>query len=135
VKGEWHGSTVSVVLMADSMCKIPPAMNTLVNVGTTKPPAWIDSPPQTPGYVTSVGMAVLYYHPISSWHEAEKIGRRNLAATVSSSVRQLEKQTATEGQAISHSEIRAQLSNVRVLRRWEDPKEGICYVLMRMPMQ
>ena len=77
-------------------------------------------------------MAPQYYYESSSWKEAERMARRNLARSVYTTVRMLQK-SGIQAQGIEHEELRVNLHDISVAARWTDVNARIVYVLMRTP--
>ena len=98
----------------------------------TRAPEWIESPPVSSTDEYAVGMAPQYYYESSSWKEAERMARRNLARSVYTTVRMLQK-SGIQAQGIEHEELRVNLHDISVAARWTDVNARIVYVLMRTP--
>lgn len=120
------------VLVSDQSCE-GKFDNISQNINSLKTPVWITSIPYDNRFFYSVGLAPSYYHERSSWEEAEKIARRNLASNVSSKMKSLEKKSSLEYQEIMNEDIAVILKNCQIIGRWRDLKKNIFYVLMRMP--
>lgn len=120
------------VLVGDKSCT-GEYTSEMHNINVLKAPLWINTIPQDGVYHYAVGLAPSYYHERSSWEEAEKIARRNLASNVNSKVKSLEKKTEFEYQEIKNEDISVMLTNCEIIGRWKDTKKSVFYVLMRMP--
>jgi len=119
------------VLAADKSCS---DLNDITsNVNSLKAPGWISDIPHDKSFYYAVGLAPSYYLERSSWEEAEKIARRNLASNINSKVKSLEKKTEREYQEIKNEDIAVMLKNSQIIGRWKDTKKKVFYVLIRMP--
>jgi hypothetical protein len=76
-------------------------------------------------------MAAEYFYESSSWLMAEYTARRELARSVSSILKSLQR-VSTVGEEVRDETVRCRLSNVSVIERWKDPIKRIHYVLLRM---
>jgi hypothetical protein len=123
---------IAVVLLGDSTCRIGEAERLRLPLLKTLH-AWSDTPPKDERYYYAVGVAPQYYYETSSWIEAERIARRNLARTLTVSVRSLQKSTVREGQEIRQEELKVTLRNIEVMARWIDASKKLFYVLSRTP--
>ncbi|MEX2088723.1 MAG: hypothetical protein WEB62_03090, partial [Bacteroidota bacterium] len=84
------------------------------------PPAWTEVMPSDDRYHYGVGLATSYFYEVSSWLEAERIARRNIARSLLIEIKALEKSTAREGQQIRGEEVAVTLRNLQVVARWRD---------------
>lgn len=98
--------------------------NSTVPAGT--PPAWVSSPPTG---LSGVGTAPVYVNEHSSWSEAEQRARAAVAAVVMTRARASTRVKNGEGTALLLSEVRADLTGVRVVSRWRGPRA--VYVLVQ----
>lgn len=78
-------------------------------------PAWVTSPPAG---LSGVGTAPVYVNEHSSWAEAEQRARAAVASVVMTRARASTRVQNGEGTALMMSEVRADLSGVRVVARW-----------------
>lgn len=120
------------VLAGDKSC-MDQNLAATENITILKAPAWITNIPEDKKYHYAVGLAPGYYYERSSWEEAERVARRNLASNVSSRIKALEKKTNREYQEIKNEDIAVTLKNCQIIGRWIDTKKSVFYVLMRMP--
>ena len=125
-------SDIVVVLLGDAACKLDESERRQIHM-SGPPPAWSESVPRDPNHYYVVGLAPEYYYETSSWTEAERLGRRNLARTVFVTLKSLQKRDALQGQEIRNEEISATLRHIEVVARWKDREKKIFYVLMRAP--
>lgn len=118
------------VLLSTSDCSLDSTFRSRISIRGESPPPWIESVPQDDAYLYATGVAPLYFHEISSWIEAEQLARRNLARAVYTEIKSLQKMSSA-GQEIRHEALTVSLHQVRVVRRWLDFKNKICYVLVK----
>lgn len=102
------------------------------SVAATRAPEWTEHPPLEGGCSYAVGVAPAYYYEMSSWDEAERNARLNLARTIRVKVGALQ-QMAVQDQALQREQLSVVLMNTQTVARWRDAQEGIFYVLVRMP--
>lgn len=119
------------VLCGDSTCAVDPSSRTLMQIRSLAP-SWTESIPRDEQFVYAVGMAPEYYYELSSWQEAERAARLNLARNVFTQIRALQKIGGREGQEIRNEEMAVTLKHQQIVARWRDPKQKIFYVLIRM---
>lgn len=100
-----------------------------------KRPRWVEELPREKKAVYSVGVARLYYYEHHSWREAEAAARLELARTVLARIRQLSKQVDRSLENVTVTETDVVLRGVRIVGRWLDREEEVCYVLARMPVR
>lgn len=120
------------VLASPSGCQLPPVLEQKTLVAGRPAPGWTEAPPDDPGYYYVVGVAPEYFYEMSSWIEAERLARRNLARAVFIEVMAYQKLGA-QGQEIRHEELSVALHNIEVMGRWRDLNNRLFYVLIRMP--
>lgn len=128
----YANANIVMVLLGDTTCRIDEVERTRLPLLKAHP-EWSDTPPKDEKYCYAVGVAPQYYYETSSWIEAERIARRNLARTLTVSVRSLQKSTAREGQEIRQEQLEVTLRNIEVMARWIDTNKKIFYVLSRTP--
>ena len=109
--------------------------NRRIDAAKVKEPVWVTSVPDSQGYIFSTGLAPVYYHENNSWREAERKARTNLALSLYSQIKFLGKKMDD----VYYREFQVEETNVtlvgaRVIARWKDVKNRICYVLVRMPL-
>ncbi|MGD0337698.1 MAG: LPP20 family lipoprotein [Bacteroidota bacterium] len=97
-------------------------------------PQWIGVLPSDSEYIYAVGMAPKYFYERSSWIEAERMARRNLARSVYVDIKALQKM-GRQGQEIQNEELSISLKNIEVVSRWRDVNKGIFYMLLKMPIR
>lgn len=120
------------VLCGDSTCAGDPSLRMLTEIRSPAP-LWTESIPRDEQFVYAVGMAPEYYYELSSWQEAERAARLNLARNVFTQIKALQKVGGREGQEIRNEEMAVTLKYQQIVARWRDPKEKIFYILIRMP--
>ena len=125
---------VTMLLLANEN-QIPPAgIKNRERLSENTIPEWTNKIPETSGFIYSVGLSPKYYYEKSSWQEAEKSARINLAKQKRIKIMSLQKSTRDYAEEIKNTEIDITLSNIDILERWIDLKKGIFYVLMRAPV-
>jgi hypothetical protein len=127
-------SSMTLVLLADKGCQLDRSILRRVAIRPEAPP-WTETLPQNAQYVYAVGVTSEYYYEVSSWMEAERNARRNLARSVVVAVASLQKLSSREGQDIRREEVSVSLHNIGVVARWRDRVNGIFYVLLRAPKE
>jgi hypothetical protein len=125
-------SNIVLVLFGDPACKLDESERRQIHISGPLP-AWSESAPRDPNYWYAVGLAPEYFYETSSWAEAERFARRNLALSVFVSVKSLQKRDAREGQEIRQEELLVTLRDLEVVARWKDHEKKVFYVLMRTP--
>lgn len=120
------------VLCGDSTCVVDPSLRSTMQIRALAPP-WTESIPRDEQFVYAVGMAPEYYYELSSWQEAERAARLNLARNVYTNIKALQKVSGREGQEIRNEEMAVTLKQQQIVARWRDPRQKIFYVLIRMP--
>ena len=105
------------------------------NIGITQlaKPKWVEAVPHSDSYYYAVGTSVEYYHIESSWDEAEKVPRLELARQNNIKLKQIQKVTESSYYDITNEVTNATLRSVQTIGRWFDPKEKIYHVLLQMP--
>jgi hypothetical protein len=94
---------------------------------------WFKSPPIDSIYYYAIGIAPEYFYETSSWMEAERLARLNLARQIYSKLESIQKFAFQEGQEIRSEEISVILKDVQVIQRLRDVKNKIFSVLVRSP--
>jgi hypothetical protein len=123
---------MTVVLLGNSDFPIDENLKLRSQFQNTIPPKWTESPPNDENYFYAVGISPEYYYEISSWKEAEKLARRNLARSVYIEIKSLQK-GARQFQEITNENLEMDLHNIQVVSRWRDIEEKLFYVLIKMP--
>jgi hypothetical protein len=91
-------------------------------------PDWTRQPPEHLSYAFSVGVAADNEYEATNWKLAEKHARMRLALSRWAKVQTMDKDgvvSLVETEAVA-------LRGARVVRRWRDPGNGACFVLVRM---
>lgn len=123
---------MTLVLLVGADCRLSTDNGRLRRVTATAP-LWVESSPKDETHSYAVGLATEYFYEASSWLEAERNARRNLARSISMKVKAMQKLTAREGQEVKHEEMSVTLEHIEVVSRWRDVEKKIFYVLMRTP--
>jgi len=127
---QYKTAKLSMVL-AGAGVEIGPADRALVNVRSVPRPSWIERPPASTTHLYAVGMSAEYFYESSSWLMAEYTARRELARTVSSTLKALQR-VSSVGHEVRDETLACRLTDVAVVERWKDPIKRIHYVLIRM---
>lgn len=120
------------VLLGGSGCIVDPWYRDEQSPKDLPSPAWIEEIPEDSNYCYGIGVAPQYFYETSSWAEAEKLARRNLARAVYTQLQAIQK-LGYQGQEILHERTAVVLKNVEIVSRWRDLEQEIFYVLVRMP--
>ncbi len=120
------------VLAAPHGCEASLSNGATVSLSEKIAPAWLEAIPRDTKSYYAVGIAPQYFYEKSSWDEAERLARRNLARTVCSTVKSLQKASTTESQDIRYEELSVTLKDYRIIERWFDCDKKLFYVLVRM---
>jgi hypothetical protein len=120
------------VIISLSKCAIDPLMKERWDVIDVSPPSWVDTPPAGEDSWFAVGLAPKYFYQASSWQEAERMARLNLARQVRLKVKGLQK-FDNEGQELRNEHLSATIRNQEIVERWYDIKSGMFYVLAKCP--
>jgi len=120
----------TIVIVSNTSNKL-----THTNIGITQlvKPRWVEALPQSDNYYYAVGTSVEYYHIESSWDEAEKVARLELARQTNIMMKQIQKVTESSYYDITNEITNATLRSVQTIARWFDTKEKIYHVLLQMP--
>jgi hypothetical protein len=119
------------LVLAGSGAPAADAERVLLNLRAVPRPTWIERPPASTTHLYAVGMSAEYFYESSSWLMAEFTARRELARSVTSILRSLQR-VSTVGQEVRDETLRCRLRNIAVIERWKDPIKRIHYVLVRM---
>lgn len=98
-------------------------------------PSWISKPPKREGFLYSKGQCTPQYHQEDAWQLAEYDARIDLALSLFAKLRSLVKKLDRNLNTITAVKTDVVLNRVQVIERWLDPKNGIPYVLVRMPLK
>jgi hypothetical protein len=123
---------LTAVLLGPLGSVLDPVWRERRSVTATRAPDWTEQPPHEIGFAYAIGVAPAYYYEMSSWDEAERNARLNLARTISVKVGALQ-QMAVQDQALQREQVSVVLRNAQTVARWVDPREGIYYVLVQKP--
>jgi hypothetical protein len=128
-----RGRTVTVLASPDSSKTV--TVSKRIDAAKTAKPSWVNIVPDKPGFMYSTGLAPVYYYENNSWREAERKARINLALSLYTKVKLLQKKVDNEYyREYSVEETNVTLRGMNVVSRWKDVKNRICYVLVRMPV-
>jgi hypothetical protein len=127
-------SSIALVLLSDSGCQVDRRILGRL-ADEVEGPAWTETLPLDAKYTYAVGVAPEYYYEVSSWLEAERSARRNLARSVVTEIKSLQKLSAREGQELRSEELSVSLHHIEAVARWRDMEKKIFYVLLRAPKQ
>jgi len=128
---QYKTQKMSLVLAGEQGAVIPPGAFDPVNIRAVPRPSWIERPPASPTHLYAVGMAAEYFYESSSWLMAEYTARRELARSVSTALRAVQRMS-TVGHEVRDETVTCRLAEIRVMERWKDPLKRIHYVLVRM---
>ena len=123
------------VLVARTGCTVDGMKGKTSSIVGKAPPDWVERLPSEKGYSFAIGLAPTYFYETSSWAEAERAARRNLARGFHTELRSMQKLTSTEGQEVRQEELSVTLKNWRVVARWRDVNDGVFYVLIKAPVR
>ncbi len=101
---------------------------TLIAVPAT-PPEWVRTLPRGEGVVYAVGVAPATFREAAGWLEADRHGRAQLAASVSSRVRTLAMGAGRDEATVTTVSSAVTLADLVVEGRWRD--RSTCFVLVR----
>jgi hypothetical protein len=124
--------SIVAVLLGPPGSMLDPAWRQRQAVAGTPAPAWAEQPPEGGGYIYAVGLAPAYHYEMSSWDEAERNSRVNLARAVRVTMAGVQNMGIQE-HALEREQLSVVLANVQALARWRDLQERVYYVLVRMP--
>jgi hypothetical protein len=92
-------------------------------------PSWVRELPRAEGLVYALGVAPATFREAAGWMEAERHGRVQLAASVSTRVRTLAMGAGRDEATVTTVSSAVTLADVAVQGRWRDGQT--CFVLMR----
>ena len=125
---------VTLCLLIDQGCQ--PDRRFLQRVAIRpEAPSWTETLPEDSKYLYAVGLSTEYYYEVSSWLEAERMGRRSLARSVVVALASLQRVNDHEGHDLRREQVSVSLSNIEVVARWRDFQKKIVYVLLRAPKE
>jgi hypothetical protein len=130
---------LTLVLAGPSGCDVPGQFMRMVRVGRSNTPSWVTELPPDQKISYAVGISEPFYYEESSWTEAEKNARLELARMAHSRMRGVDYLQRNDSGVSSGSAIRDEdlgsttLRGVRVLHRWRNPANSLFYVLMGTP--
>jgi hypothetical protein len=128
-----RGRTVTVLASPDSSKSMTGSRR--IDAARLPKPSWVNTIPEKEGYVYSTGLAPVYYYENNSWREAERKARINLALSLYTKVRLLQKKLDSDYyREYSFEETNATLRGMTIVSRWKDVANRICYVLVKMPV-
>jgi len=128
-----------LVLASSSRCDVPEQFLRIVRVDRSDLPSWVTTLPPDDDMSYAVGISESFYYEQSSWNEAEKNARLELARMSHSHLRGVGYLQRYDSGISIGSDIREEdlgttvLHGVRVLRRWRNPSMRLFYVLLGMP--
>ena len=111
--------------------------DTLVNVSTDRPPAWVSNPLEVSGQLFGVGTAAGRTTAAKAWQEAERQARADLAMRLAAQYKVLEKNLNQNNyahtQVISETYAKLTLRNLKVIRHAYSHNGKTFYALVRIP--
>ena len=128
---------MTIALAGEGSCAVPDSLKTPILVSASTP-SWLAILPQDARYYYAVGMSEPAYYESSAWLEAEKHARLELAKSVRSTVRGLDRlETGSSGaeaySSVQDEKISVTLHEAQVVRRWRDLQARLYVILIRMP--
>ena len=123
---------MTAVLMSPFDCELKPIEKITKNVSRIDTPKWTETPPEDDVFFYAVGVSNKYYYESSSWLEAERMARKNMARNVIIDVQAIQKIDDREGQEIRNEDVRVTMINLETVARWRDLRDDLFYVLIRM---
>jgi hypothetical protein len=120
------------VIISLNKCTIDPIIKERRNIIDVSPPSWVDTPPTSEDFLFAVGLAPRYFYESSSWLEAERLARLNIARQVHLRVKGMQK-ISGEGQELRDEHLSVVLKDQEIVERWYDIKNRIFYVLAKCP--
>jgi LPP20 lipoprotein len=126
------GLTIS--LLCNSKDELSATESEILDFNDLPSPSWINHLPNNDNYTFAIGITPKYFYETSSWLEAEKLARINLARQLSVQIKSLQKSTKMGQQEIRNEEFSVILRNISIAERWIDTERNIFYVLIKMPI-
>ncbi|MDP2209584.1 MAG: hypothetical protein Q8K98_12560 [Bacteroidota bacterium] len=121
-----------IILIGDSNNVSDQLQPERISFSDIKSPVWINSPPTDSLFIPAVGIAPEYFYETSSWLEAERLARLNLARQICTKLKSIQKADNYEGQEVRHEETYVDLQNIIITARWRDLQKKLFYVLIKM---
>ncbi|MEK7263222.1 MAG: hypothetical protein AAB071_01770 [Bacteroidota bacterium] len=122
------------VLISISDCNISNSQRNLIKVENENQPQWVSSIPKEKNFVHQVGISQGYSYEISSWENAERHARLNIARTAGNiKIESRGRSSAKSADEIQNEEMEATVNYAEIVARWRDTVENIYYVLARYP--
>ena len=131
---KYEGKGFVLVLAGAADFKLEDGFRGVISAGEVPPPVWTEKLPTGAEYLYAVGVAPEYFYEVSSWLEAEKSARRNVARSQFVRMKELQKYTRGDDQEMRTEELSLTLRNAQIVARWRDIKKKIFYVLTRSPL-
>lgn len=131
IAGIYFFKNLCIVIITDKECTIDSKMMELIDARQMKKPIWIESLPSSRDYIYAKGESKKYFYLKSSWIEAEKNARINLAKSIKLKIQSLQKKNTLEYQDIKTEDTDVILKNIEVVQRWYDPEGQLIHVLVR----
>jgi hypothetical protein len=125
-------NSMMIVLAVPGEVMVPATARTPIRIAAAQPPSWIQALPEEAGFIYSSGLSAEYFYEKSSWLRAEQMARKNLAFSVYTQLKSLQR-VAEQGVEKSREEVSVGLRDIEVVARWRDVKNRIMHVLVRMP--
>ena len=117
-----------LVLVTGTRESAEPPASGLVAVDSV-PPVWVRELPRAEGVVYALGVSPATFREAAGWQEAERHGRAQLAASVSTRVRTLAMGAGGDEATVTTVSSAVTLADVAVQGRWRDGQT--CFVLVR----
>jgi len=122
-----------IALLAEKFYQIDDILKEYRCVDEIQKPGWVEQPPENSNFLYSIGRSKKYYYEQSSWDEAEKNARLNLARRLNINVKSLQKFSSYYSENIESEELKITLKEIEIIQRWRDPEQHFFYVLIRIP--
>ena len=120
-----------ILLASTDECDISDVEKKLVSVYEYPKPDWMDILPDDGIYSYAVGSSEIYYYPETAWIKAEENARLNLARSLNTKIKAVQKFSSIENQAIVSESTSVKLNNIEIKGRWVNDKLKVNYVLVR----
>jgi hypothetical protein len=130
VDSAFRGEMV-LVLATENGVQLSTAARGKIPVSPDSMPSWVSTPPHDDEYLYASGLAPGYFYEMSSWLEAERVARKNLALLVYTKVQSVQR-VAEQGIEKSREEVEVTLNDVQLVARWRDIRNNVMHVLVRM---
>jgi len=119
--------SLTLVLVSDEHIDISKEL-----VEVNRLPIWINQLPDATNELYAIGVSPIYFREVSSWLQAEKDARLQLALSLGIRIKTMEKQLNESYQEITQYSVDQILKNVKVVARAK--AENILYVLVKMEL-